>query len=112
MVRADAKGEPNPPENLADLRTTLGRFEALLAPAIDESARIARQRGGWRHVQQRFTELLDGMAGWRLSLSRLGSITASASVEAHLAEALSLQQRLERLAGSAETQQPMQVVPA
>lgn len=98
MVRAEAKGQPNPPESLADLRAALGRFEVLLLPAIDESARIARQRGGWRSVQQRFGELLDSLAGWRLTLRQLGTVGSTTSLHAHLAEAQALQRRLERLA--------------
>lgn len=101
-ARAATQGQPNPPESLADLRAALGRFEVLLLPAIDESARIARQRGGWRSVQQRFGELLESLAGWRLTLRQLGPVSTSTSVNAHLAEALTLQRRLERLAGLKE----------
>jgi uncharacterized membrane protein YccC len=100
MVRAEARGQPSPPETLADLRAALGRFEVLLLPAIDESSRIARQRGGWRSVQQRFGELLDSLAGWRLTLLRLGPHGTTTSLNAHLAEALTLQHRLERMAGA------------
>jgi hypothetical protein len=97
-ARAAAQGQPAPPETLADLRAALGRFEVLLLPAIDESARIARQRGGWRSVQQRFGDLLESLAGWRLTLRQLGPVGTSTNVNAHLAEALTLQRRLERLA--------------
>jgi uncharacterized membrane protein YccC len=102
MVRAEAKGQPDPPETLAELRAAFARFEVLLLPAIDESARIARQRGGWRSVQQRFGELLDSLAGWRLTLRQLGTVGSTTSLDAHLAEAQALQRRLERLADATE----------